>query len=113
MIFAWRVVTAKAYGDSVIKAAESAPITVPVSAIYPMTGVSRIVYLLEVRPPIGAEALRRLQAANIGSVEFWELLRTFVVFLVVLGISCCAVTEWFRMRAAQIYGIKLVVPLIK
>lgn len=93
VVFAWRVVYAKVSGEATVKVSESVPAAMPIDAIYPMTGLSRIIYLLEVRPPIGENALRILESKGAASLGFWKGLRFFSVLLVILGILHCALKE--------------------
>lgn len=94
-IFAWRVTLGKWIGAKEFRLANSLQDEVEMRAVYPMTAVSRVIFLLAERPKIGTDAIHVLEEAGLGSVVLWEVFRAILVsiYLALVTVACIHATR--------------------
>lgn len=72
--------------------------TVEMRAVYPMTAISRVIFLLAERPQIGTDAIHILEEAGLANVRLWEIVRaTLVAIYLALVTIACAYAERPRL----------------
>jgi hypothetical protein len=92
-IFAWRVETAKMRSDRALVPASAMPISLTLADVFPMTGLSRAIYLLESPPSGRREALmarNALQQRGLADIRLWTGLRLLLVAMLLGGLTWAA-----------------------
>jgi hypothetical protein len=103
-IFGWRVVMARIEGAEDFRPSFQVPLYLHTRAIFPMTGVSRVVYALERRglasDPSSRKITDALAKAKLDSLMLWMLIRALIVAAVLVSLLIAA---W---RSAKTVGLE-------
>jgi len=92
-VFSWRVVMARAGGARNFRPSQQVPLYLHTSALFPMTGISRVIYALERRDGVSDVASRKIVAllakANLDVPVLWIAIRALMAaaLLAVLTIA--------------------------
>jgi hypothetical protein len=87
-IFAWRIVAARLRGDTSFEPSVELPYRVPIKNIFPMTGISRVIYLLDYKgwhPHSEQQSVDSwLVAHDMGNSSEWRILRALMIAVLLM-----------------------------
>jgi hypothetical protein len=95
-VFAWQTVVAKLSGTVEYPPANSWSFYLQTRSVYPMTALSRVIYILEVRPEIGEDVYKILDRKGLSNLLLWQLLRALILATIIAAIFFCALFQVLR-----------------
>jgi hypothetical protein len=93
-VFAWRVVIAKVSNETQLSIPGSKTVQIPLEAVYPMTAMSRLIYLLENNTTYNRDVVNWTRAVGLSNSRHWFVLRSLVIVVLILGVLSCIRLEY-------------------